>query len=333
MKKNILKSLALTAIVSLPAVAMAASLKQIAMLDVPGPLGKRFDYLKIGYKNHFLLSAHLGADQFYVIDLKTNKLIRTVTDTPGVEGIEYIEDLDKAYTSNWRDKSIGVIDMKQMKVIKKIPARAKPDGLVYAPPFGKVYVSDEQGKALIVIDVKSDTVVKTIEFSSETGMPQYDPIAQKVYLNLQDQNMFAVIEPKTDKVEDQFDTGKCKGNHGMALDVEGRLAFLGCEASNLLGVFDLKTHKLVSEIPLPEGVDVIAFDPGLQRIYAACYSGSISIIQKESATQFRKLEDFPLQPKVHSLAVDTETHRIYVPEQEENGKPASKLIVLDSVPQ
>jgi hypothetical protein len=39
-----------------------------------------------------------------------------------------------------------------------------------------------------------------------------------------------------------------------------------------------------------------------------------------------------VQKKVHSLAVDPESHRIYVPEQEENGVPAAKIVVFEAVP-
>jgi len=38
-----------------------ATLKRIAAIDVPGPPGRRFDYLAIDYDDHYLLSAHLGA--------------------------------------------------------------------------------------------------------------------------------------------------------------------------------------------------------------------------------------------------------------------------------
>jgi hypothetical protein len=34
---------------------------------------------------------------------------------------------------------------------------------------------------------------------------------------------------------------------------------------------------------------------------------------------------------VHSLAVDLKTHRVYTPEQEENGKPVARMIVYDAV--
>jgi hypothetical protein len=43
------------------------------------------------------------------------------------------------------------------------------------------------------------------------------------------------------------------------------------------------------------------------------------------------LEDFPVQPKVHSLAVDTETHRVYVPEEEEDGKPVARMVVYEAI--
>lgn len=101
-------------------------LKKVAEFDLPGPPGKRFDYLTITPDDHYLLSAHLAARQMYVIDLRTNKVVATVMDTPGVEGVEYVPELKKAYTSNPYDNTIGVVDLRQMKVIKKIPTEAKP---------------------------------------------------------------------------------------------------------------------------------------------------------------------------------------------------------------
>src|SRR6266436_5559493 len=184
------------------------TLKKLTEFDLPGPPGKRFDYLTITPDDHYLLSAHLAAGQTYVIDLRTNRIVATVTDTPGAEGVEYVPELKKAYTSNAGDNTIGVLDLRQMKVVKKIPTEAKPDGSAYAAPFHKLYVSDERGKAEAIVDVRSDTIVKTLRFDSETGMPQYDPVAKKVYVNLQDKNIFAVIDPSTDEVVGRYAVGQ-----------------------------------------------------------------------------------------------------------------------------
>ena len=220
--------------------ALAATLKPVTIFELPGPAGKRFDYLTIDYDDHYLLSAHLAAGLLYVIDLRTNKILKAIPDVPGVEGVESVPELKKVYTSDAGDNTIGVIDLKQMKVIKKLPTAAKPDGSAYAAPFHKLYVSDELGRAEAIVDVQQDKIIKTLHFDSETGMPQYDPIARKIYVNLQDQNIFAVIDPHTDEVVGRYSVGKCDGNHGMALDPEHKRAFLACEGNELMTVFDLE---------------------------------------------------------------------------------------------
>src|SRR2546423_6712259 len=307
------------------------TLKKLTEFDLPGPPGKRFDYLTIDTDDHYLLSAHLAAGQTYVIDLRSNKVVATVTDTPGAEGVEYIPGMRKFYTSNAGDNTVGVVDLRQMRVVKKIRTEKKPDGSAYAPPFHKLYVSDERGKAEAVVDVTKDEIVDTLHFDSETGMPQYDPVARKVYVNLQDQNIFAVIDPVTDKVVGRYPVGRCNGNHGMSLDPEHHRAFLACEENNLMTVFDLDKHAPIAFLPLADGPDVIKFDAGLGRIYVACYSGAISVFHQDDPEHYRKLENFPVQHAVHSLAVDPETHRVYTPEQEENGKPVARMVVYEAV--
>lgn len=303
------------------------TLKEVAEFNLPGPLGKRFDYLTIDAGDHYLLSAHLGAGLLYVIDLRTDRVVKVIPDVPGIEGVEYVPGLKKVYTSDWYENKIGVIDLRQMRIIKKIPTDAKPDGSAYAQPFHKLYVSDERGKAEAIVDVRKDEIVKTLHFDSETGMPQYDPVAKKVYVNLQDDNLFAVIDPVTDTVIGRYPVGRCRGNHGMALDPRHHRAFLSCEENDVMTIFDLDKRRSIAYLPMAEGPDVIKFDSGLGRIYVACYSGAISVFHEDDPDHYRKLEDFPVQYAVHSIAVDPKTHFVYAPEQEEDGKPVSLMAV------
>jgi YVTN family beta-propeller protein len=305
-------------------------LRQLTSIELPGPKGKRFDYVTTDPDDHFIVVAHMYGNQTYFVDTRTNQVAATVTDTPGVEGVEYVPDKKKVYTSNSGDNTIGVIDVVQRKVVKKLKTEAKPDGSTYAKPFHKLYVSDERAKAEAIVDTRTDTIVKTLHFDSETGMPQYDPVAKLVYVNLQDINRFAVIDPNDDRVVSQYAVGHCRGNHGMALDTERHRAFLVCEENNLLAVFDLEKHEVIQDLAIPGGGDVVKYDPGLRRIYVACYSGAISVIQMDDPNHFRKLADVPAPRKVHSLAVDAETHRVYAPLQEDDGAPASRLVVYEA---
>jgi hypothetical protein len=89
------------------------TLKKVVEFNLPGPEGKRFDYLSIDTDDHYLFSAHLAAGQTYVIDLGTNKVVVTVADTPGVEGIEYVAELKKFYTSSAGDNTIRTLPIKE----------------------------------------------------------------------------------------------------------------------------------------------------------------------------------------------------------------------------
>jgi YVTN family beta-propeller protein len=306
-------------------------LKQIDSIELPGPPGKRFDYLVIDYDDGWLFSAHLAAHQTYVIDLKSNQVLHTVKDTPGVEGLEYVPDERKVYTSNAADNTVGVIDLNTMKVVRKIPTESKPDGNTYAAPYHKLYVSDERAKAVAVVDVRTDTISATLHFDSETGVPLYDPVAKRVYVNLQDLNELAVIDPATDQVVGYYPVEACAGNHGIALDVEHRRAFLACQGNDRLAVFDLDAHKVIVTMPLAPGSDVVQFDSGLGRIYVGCSSGAISVFQEDDRDHFQKLSDVSVQRRVHSLAVDVRTHRVYAPEQEEDGRGVARMLIFEAV--
>jgi DNA-binding beta-propeller fold protein YncE len=307
------------------------SLKQVATIDLSGPKGERFDYLTIDPEDRYLLSGHLGPGILYVIDLRTNKLVKAIPGVPGITGLEFVPGLKKVYTSNWGENKIGVVDLNKMQVIKRLPTGEKPNGSTYAEPFGKVYVSNTDAKQVSIVDVHRDEIVKTLAFGSDTGTPQYDPVSRKVYINLRSVNQIAAVDPATDTVVGRYPVAGCEHNHGMALDPEGRRAFLLCGGNRTFTVFDLEAHKSIAHLPLPAGADVVKFDQGLRRAYAACSSGSITVVQEDAPDRFRKLEDFPVQASIHSLAVDPVTHRVYAPEQTENGKPVARMIVYEAI--
>ena len=67
--------IAVTGTLGLTAASSTPTLKKVAEFDLPGPPGKRFDYLTITPDDHYLISTHLAAGQTYVIDLRTNKVV------------------------------------------------------------------------------------------------------------------------------------------------------------------------------------------------------------------------------------------------------------------
>src|SRR5262249_16245451 len=177
-----------------------------------------------------------------------------------------------------------------------------------------------------------DQLITIVRYDSETGVLKYDHVARKVYVNLQDQNVLAVIDPGTDTVVGRYPVAGCEGNHGMAIDPERRRAFLACEGNDVLAIFNLETNKVITTLPMAKRADVVQFDPGRGRIYVACGSGGVSVFQMEGPDPCRKIEDVRVPKKVHSLGIDVKTHRLYAPAEEEDGRPAAKMLVFEAIP-
>jgi DNA-binding beta-propeller fold protein YncE len=152
-------ALVLLCLASFPAGSLGQSLTQVGAIDVPGPKGERFDYLTMDDEDHYLLSAHLSPGILYVIDVRTNALVKAIPGVPGITGVEYVPGLHKAYTSDWGEEKIGVVDLRQMLVVRRLPTAAKPNGSTYAAPFRKVYIANINGKAVTVVNV--DTAAPT----------------------------------------------------------------------------------------------------------------------------------------------------------------------------
>src|SRR5260370_7209278 len=109
----------------------------------------------------------------------------------------------------------------------------------------------------------------------------------------------------------------------MALAPQQRRAFLVCEGNNLLAVFDLEKHAVVQTLPLPGGGDVVKADPGRGRAFVACYSGAITEIQAQDSGQYKKIADFSLDKKFHSLALTLKTPSLYCPHEQDKRLPPS----------
>ncbi len=69
---------------------------------------------------------------------------------------------------------------------------------------------------------------------------------------------------------------------------------------------------------------MLAFDPGLNRLYVAAESGVVAIFQVNSQS-LKKTGQTYLAPNAHPIAVDPQTYRVYVPLENINGSPVLRI--------
>ncbi len=317
----------LALLVAAPGSAWAAAalpLRAVADIGLEGR-STRFDYQAYDPVRHLLFIAHLGDSAVTVVDTRAQKVLANIGGLSQVHGVLVIPELRRVYATVTGARQVAVIDETDFKVVATISAGAYPDGLAYAPDIGKLYVSDEAGSGEVVIEVAANRRAATIPIGGEAGNTQYDPATKHIFVNVQDRGELVEIDPQSDAVVGRHALAGAKGNHGLLIDAVRHLAFVACEGDDRLLVVDLRTMAVVSSYPLGKGPDVLAFDPGLRLLYVASESGVISMF-KDDGKGFRPAGAGKLAPHAHSIAVDGESHRAYLPLQDVGGRPVLRIM-------
>ena len=99
-----------------------------------------------------------------------------------------------------------------------------------------------------------------------------------------ERNELVAIDPATNKIVGRYAVTGIESPHGIALDVAERLAFAAGEENHKLAVMDLTTMKVLATHSVGKDPDVLAFDPGLKRLYVSAESGNVTVFREQGNT-------------------------------------------------
>lgn len=295
--------------------------------DVPlSGRASRFDYQSLDPVSRRLFLSHMGAGQLVVFDARDRNVVRTLDGFPTVTGVLAVPVEHRVYASAAGAHAIVVVDDATLRIVARVPGPDFPDGIAYAPEARRLFVSDESGRRDFVLDAATNAVVARIALGGEAGNTQYDPGSRCVIVAVQTANQLAVIDPATARVVRRITLDRIvRHPHGLAIDGPHRLAFIAGEASATLGVLDLRTLRLRQVLPIGNDPDVLAFDPGLRRLYVAAESGILAVFEERDETLVQL--GWYRAPHAHSVAVDPGTHRVFLPLADLNGRPVLRVLL------
>ena len=301
-------------------------LSPVADMPLPGH-ASRFDYQWVDPVNRRLYIAHLGDSSLVVFDLTAQRVIKEIASLPSVHGVVAAPEQHMVFATATAQKSLAVIDDQTFEVRARIPAGEYPNGLAYDPRSGRVFVSNNAGVGVGVVDVAMARALPGIDIGGGAGNMQYDTGSGHVLVAVHGQGFVADIDPATSKVASRLPLQGVKTCHGLLVASSLRLAFAACGADGpALVVFDLRARRQMLILPLPAYVDVLAFDPGLQRLYAASSTGAVTVFAVVADGSVTELGRGFVGPNAHSVAVDPATHRAYFPLENLHGHPVLRIM-------
>lgn len=304
-------------------------LTEVADVLMPGP-AVRFDYQSLDTEQGRLYISHMNADQLVVFDTKTRQVIANLDGFKRVHGVLAVPEIGRVYASVTGDRQVAAVDMQTLKTVGASGPVTYPDGLAYSPATKRIFISDEHGGVDAVVDAESNKLLASIPLGGGAGNTVYDPGSGHILVAVHGKNDLVSINPASMKIVARSPLPGIQNPHGIALDLDNRLAFIAGEENHSLAVFDLKTMKLISVQQVGEDPDVLAFDPGLKRLYVSAESGNVSVFQERNGA-VRLLGQFEM-PHAHTVAVDPVTHLVYFPLENVGGRPLLRILKPVSLP-
>src|SRR4051812_27784258 len=290
---------------------------------MPGP-AVRFDYQAFDAASGRLYIAHMNADQLVVFDTAKRQVVANLDGFERVHGVTVAAPIRRVYASATGKHEGVALDAETLKIVGRAGPITYPDGLAYAPKQNKVFVSDEHGGVDAVIDAGTNKLIGKIQLGGGAGNTIYDPASGHILVAVHGANLLAVIDPETNRIIQRLPLPGIENPHGIALDAEGRLAFVAGEENHSLAVVDLKQMKMLSNYQVGDDPDVLAYDAGLKRLYVSAESGRVTVFQR-NGTHLSLLGSFDMA-HAHTVAVDAKTHLVYFPLENVDGRPLLRIM-------
>jgi YVTN family beta-propeller protein len=322
--RQLLGIIALSMISLAPVPVRAADPSYHLLKEIPIGGEGGWDYLSVDSTARRLYVSH--ASKVVVIDLDKETVVGEITNTRGVHGLAPAPELGRGFVSCGGENKAAVVDLKTLQTLSKVDTGQNPDGMLYEPAQQEVYMFNGRGQSATVIDAKSGKVVATVPLGGKPEFAAADPKAGRVYNNLEDKSEVAVIDAKTHEVVSKWPIAPGEGASGMAIDAAHHRLFLGC-GNKLMVMMDSSTGKVAGTVPIGDGVDANAFDPGTQLAFASCGDGTTTIAHEDSPDKLTVVQTLKTERGARTMTVDPKTHKIYLAVGQRNTPNSFKVLV------
>jgi DNA-binding beta-propeller fold protein YncE len=268
-----------------------------------------WDYLTVDPESHHLFISR--STHVMVIDADSGKPVGDIPDTPGVHGIALDNDLGRGFTSNGREGTVSIFDLKTLKPISKVQSVGdNPDAILFDPATRRVFTFNGRSHNSTAIDAASGNIVGKIELG---GKPEFGVSTGEgeLFVNIEDRSELVALDPKELKVKSRWPLAPCESPSGLAIDKKNRRLFVGCD-NKMMAVVNADSGKVVTTLPIGDGVDADRFDPDKKLAFASCGEGMLTVVKEDSPDRLSVVQNVKTERGARTMELDPKTHKIYL---------------------
>jgi chromate transporter len=251
-----------------------------------GDINGRIDHLAFDPTRQRVYVAELGNNSVGIVDLKTRRVLRTVTGFDEPQGIGYEPSTDTVYVANGGDGSVRLFRAEDFVSLGRIELGADADNVRIDRAARRVYVG-YGGGALAVIDPATRKRIADIALRGHPESFQLEADGPRIFVNVPDTNQIAVVTRDSNKQVMSWPTANLHANYPLAIDAaNGRVLAIFRHPARLQA-FDLRAGKPLNGTAVCGDSDDAFVDAKRNRIYVICGEGYVDTLDSRSAAYTR----------------------------------------------
>ena len=309
---------AVTALATLPAAAMASDYRLVTTIDLPGDKGGHGDWVSYDPTTKTIWLAQAPDHNVVVINTATNTVKGVIADIAA--GNVVLTSAKYAFIADGDGNDVVVVDKGTLKPVAtmKFDGKTTPDGLALDEAADRLYVTGDDSNDITAYKA-SPPFTKVGQMALQPDKPKDGPdvpllVASKHRLYQPDDNLVNVIDTNTGKTVATWTPDVAGDVKPMVYDEKTNHLIAGTTDKKML-VLDADSGAAVASIPLQGGVDETAIDVAARRAFVGDKGGMVEVIDLDTN---KIVDTLPSEKNMHTVGVDTDTHRVYVYKNENN---------------
>jgi len=177
--------------------------------------------------------------------------------------------------TNWCSFDLSVIDRATFKEVERVGLGSYPRGIVVNPSSTVAYVAVMGSSDIARVDLGSFGISWFRGVGSAPRHVVLDPAGRYLYATLNGDSRVVKLDTTTGNVVSRVDTGSQP--RSMAISADGTALYVVNYRSNTVTKLRASDMAVLQTVATPSSPIGITFEPGMHRVWVACYSGEIMI--------------------------------------------------------
>jgi YVTN family beta-propeller protein len=276
-----------------------------------------WDYLTYDQDGHRLFITR--GSHVMVVDTNTLKVTADIPNLSGIHGVALAPELSRGFISNGGDNTVTVFDLKTLKPVDTIKVGERPDAILYDKFSKRVFTFNARSHDTTAIDAASGKVAGTVALGGKPEFPASDGKG-KLYVNIEDKSQIAQVDVSKLSLLNAWSIAPCQEPSALAFDVEHHRLFSGCD-NKLMSVVDSDSGKVITTVPIGEGVDAGAFNSKTQEVFMSCGEGVLTVIHEDTPDKYSVKQNLATVKGARTMALDPEHNVVYLVTAKREDKP------------